>query len=102
MIHAFEQTGVLNGNQLADSLHYADERMVAALVGADAAQPLGLRNVVALRTNHNVGFHLADSRHKRLYILVGLVEQMQRQAQRGLFADARQLAKLIDHIIEQS
>ena len=93
-------SGVLDGEHITHVGHHAKGVLVASGVGADAAY-LGVGDVVAAFAKHDVVFHLEQGVSQLLRLQGILVEQVQRQTQRRLFAHSGQFRECFNGIFQQ-
>lgn len=92
--------GVLETHHVLDTLDNANRRTVTAGVGADRTD-LGLRDVMAERTVAHPAAHIDNSLTQRDTGRLIAAENVEREAQSRLTADARQTRKLRDGTFEK-
>ena len=101
VIPAAELSRALDRHDVLALLHHTQHRGVAPRIGADAAFGLD-RDVAAHDAEVNPGLGLDEGRGEALDILGVGVEQMEGDALSALGTDARQLAELLDEILDHA
>ena len=91
---------ILYAEYIAKALHHAHCGPVAGIVTADGADAVVAYHIAVGAIPHS-GAHIADSRGKPLDIGRGLVQQVQRVAERALAPHPRKRRYLVDGIFEQ-
>ena len=100
MIATAELAGLLEGHDVPCLLHHAEHRCIPAVVGTDAAQQV-LGHVEAAVAEANLRLGVDDRRGEALRIGGGQLEQVERNALRGLRADPRQSPQFVDERLDR-
>ena len=95
MIIALKFTGAFHRQQIAGLRHYTNQSIAAFGVAADLTKRIGGQVKTALALA-NLTFCGEQSISELLYLLLGLIEQMQGQTLGCAWANARQTLELID------
>ena len=95
VVDAIEMPRLFDCSDVGWFLEHADQLLVAGWTGAiDTGIDVG--DVVADRTQAQIGFDIANCGRKRFSVVFARAQNMKRQTLGALAADARQLLELID------